>query len=298
LKRRSPAPLSTVFSRVELPIVQEAREAAAGFPAPSASRPILLSRPDDAISLLLAAKALVFCGFPLQPTPLTSLAREAQIGAETYLTVYFSNPGYYGPRLQVAGTAGPSSTISFTPAILATTSVPSAAPPAPSGVRASFVGVFPADPLDPTQTAPQPAFAITVASPSGSTLLGWNVYLSLDGGPWALVTALQPDLPAATPLRLPPWDPGYQSARIALAAVNWAVQGPLSAPITLTFPTSSLLEARLEDPNLGGREVPRPHHEFVPDRFLDYWPPDPSRRGGVELGSGQALPEPAVPEER
>jgi hypothetical protein len=90
LKRRSPAPLSTALSRIELPIVQEAREAAAAFPAPSASRPILLSRPDDAISLLLAAKALVFCGFPLQPTPLTSLAREAQIGAETYLTVYFS----------------------------------------------------------------------------------------------------------------------------------------------------------------------------------------------------------------
>lgn len=90
VSRRSSAPLSTALSRVGLPVVQEAREAAAALPAPPAFRPVLLSRPDDATSLLLAAKALVFCGFPLQPTPLTSLAREAQIGAETHLTVYFS----------------------------------------------------------------------------------------------------------------------------------------------------------------------------------------------------------------
>jgi hypothetical protein len=152
----------------------------------------------------------------------------------------FVNPGYYGPRLQVAGTAGPSSTISFTPAILATTPVPSAAPAAPTGVRATFLGVLPADPLDPTQTAPQPAFAITVASPSGSTPLGWNVYLSLDGGPWGLVTALPPDLPAALPLRLQPWDPSHHSARIALAALNWAAQGALSTPVSLTYPTGQL----------------------------------------------------------
>jgi hypothetical protein len=48
------------------------------------------SRPDDAHTLLLAAKALVFCGFPLQPSPSTTITREAQIGADTHLTVYFS----------------------------------------------------------------------------------------------------------------------------------------------------------------------------------------------------------------
>jgi hypothetical protein len=52
---------------------------------PSAS-----GRTEYSRSLLLAAKALVFCGFPLQPSPLTSIAREAQLGAGTHLTVYFS----------------------------------------------------------------------------------------------------------------------------------------------------------------------------------------------------------------
>jgi PKD repeat protein len=147
--------------------------------------------------------------------------------------------GYFAPRLQVAGSSGPSSTVSFTPVILATDPVPSAAPPAPTGLHASFLGLFPADPLDPTQTAPQPAFAVSVSNPPGSTLLGWNVFFSLDGGAWGLVTALPPDLPAATPLRLPPWDPAHHSARIALAAINWAAQGALSAPIVLTYPAGS-----------------------------------------------------------
>ncbi len=148
----------------------------------------------------------------------------------------FATSGYYAPRLQVAAGSAPASTISFSPAILATDPVPSAAPPAPSGVRASFLGVLPADPLDPTQTAPQPAFAISVASPPGSTLLGWNVYFSLDGAPWGLVTALPPDLPAGAPLRLPPWDSNHHSARIALAAINWAAQGPISRPLPVSFP--------------------------------------------------------------
>jgi PKD repeat protein len=72
----------------------------------------------------------------------------------------FATSGYYAPRLQVTTVGAPASTVSFAPPILATTPVPGAAPPAPSGVRASFLGVLPADPLDPTQTAPQPAFAL------------------------------------------------------------------------------------------------------------------------------------------
>jgi hypothetical protein len=58
-----------------------------------AASPILSSasgRTEDSRSLLLAAKALVFCGFPLQPTSLTSIARQAQLGVDSHLTVYFS----------------------------------------------------------------------------------------------------------------------------------------------------------------------------------------------------------------
>ncbi|HZF09195.1 MAG TPA: hypothetical protein VFE33_10425 [Thermoanaerobaculia bacterium] len=46
--------------------------------------------PDDPKSLLLAAKALVFCGFPYQRNSLTTIVREAHLGADTHLTVYLS----------------------------------------------------------------------------------------------------------------------------------------------------------------------------------------------------------------
>jgi PKD repeat protein len=164
----------------------------------------------------------------------------SQTSATPLISHVFATSGYYAPRLQVTAPGAPASTVSFTPALLATDPVPSAAPPAPAGVRVGFLGIVPADPLDPTQTAPQPSFAISVASPPGSTLLGWNVYLSLDSAAWGLVTTLPPDLPAGTPLRLPPWDSSRHSARIALAAINWAAQGPLSAPLALTNPTGQL----------------------------------------------------------
>jgi len=45
---------------------------------------------DDPHSLLLAAKALVFCGFPYQRSPLTTIVREAHLGTDTHLTVYLS----------------------------------------------------------------------------------------------------------------------------------------------------------------------------------------------------------------
>ena len=38
--------------------------------------------PDDPKTLLLAAKALVFCGFPYQRSPLTTVVREAHLGAD------------------------------------------------------------------------------------------------------------------------------------------------------------------------------------------------------------------------
>jgi hypothetical protein len=43
--------------------------------------------------------------------------------------------------------------------------------------------------------------------------------LVADGG---VLAAGSPDLPSSSPLRLPLWDPAHHSARIALAAVNYA----------------------------------------------------------------------------
>jgi PKD repeat protein len=169
----------------------------------------------------------------------TGLGPFTQTSATPLTSFTFTTPGYYGPRFQVAGAMGSPSTVGFTPTILATDPVPSAAPQAPSGVRASFLGIVPADPLNPLETSPVPTFAVLAATPPGSTLLGWNVYFSLDGAPFALQTTLPPDLPSSSPLRLPLWDPAQHSARIALAAVNYAAQGPLSPPVSLALPASS-----------------------------------------------------------
>jgi hypothetical protein len=55
--------------------------------------------PDDPKALLLAAKALVFCGFPYQRSSLTTVVREAHLGADTHLTVYLATtePGIPTP---------------------------------------------------------------------------------------------------------------------------------------------------------------------------------------------------------
>src|SRR3954468_14905814 len=46
------------------------------------SRPASTERADDPHSLLLAAKALVFCGFPYQRSSLTTIVRETHLGAD------------------------------------------------------------------------------------------------------------------------------------------------------------------------------------------------------------------------
>jgi hypothetical protein len=75
-------------------------------------------RPDDPNSLLLAAKALVFCGFPYKRSPLTTITREAQLGADTHLTVYFSTtePGVPSPSAPTAPSSPGSPPLPTTPA--------------------------------------------------------------------------------------------------------------------------------------------------------------------------------------
>jgi PKD repeat protein len=173
------------------------------------------------------------------PTPLLSHA--------------FLSSGYAAPKLQLMASGTPASTVAFSPPILITDPVPAAAPPAPIGVQVSFLGVLPPDPLDPAATGPQPAFAVSVLTPLESSVLGWNVYLSLDGAAWNLTAALPPDLTARAPLRLPSWNPSRHSARIAFAAVNWAAQGPLSAPLGLIYPATATLERRQKVARLSSR---------------------------------------------
>jgi hypothetical protein len=79
--------LAPILRELPLPVVQNAVHEAASPP------PLLVGRSDDPHALLLAAKALVFCGFPYKRSPLTTITREAQLGSDTHLTVYFSTTG-------------------------------------------------------------------------------------------------------------------------------------------------------------------------------------------------------------
>ncbi len=86
----APASLSDILGTLNLPTVEGATRLHDSIPSVQSSLPPALDRPDDPNSLLLAAKALVFCGFPYKRSPLTTIPREAQLGSDTHLTVYFS----------------------------------------------------------------------------------------------------------------------------------------------------------------------------------------------------------------
>ncbi len=93
----SPASLSDILGTIDLPIAEGAGQQTAAdlsslsaSPSVPASLAVLADRPEEPNSLLLAAKALVFCGFPYKRSPLTTIPREAQLGSDTHLTVYFS----------------------------------------------------------------------------------------------------------------------------------------------------------------------------------------------------------------
>ena len=150
----------------------------------------------------------------------------------------FSATGFFTPRLE-ASRGSVRSAVSHDGTIAVTPAEPFALPPAPAGLSAAFLALLPPDPLDPSQTTLRPTFLLGVTSPPPG-LLGYNAYLSLDGGPFRLSYALLPGLPATDPLSVPLFDPAHHVLRLSLAAVSYAGEGPRSAPIPLTFPAPLL----------------------------------------------------------
>jgi hypothetical protein len=88
-----------------------------------------------------------------------------------------------------------------------------------------------------------PTFQLAVASPSPTYLLGWNASLSVEDGPYQLVGAFAPDLPATDPLVVSLFRPSTDVVRLRLSAVNYAGESGASAPVQLTFPASLLPSA-------------------------------------------------------
>jgi PKD repeat protein len=150
----------------------------------------------------------------------------------------FPATGFFTPRLE-ASRGSVRSAVSHDGTIAVTPASPFALPPAPAGLSATFLALLPPDPLDPSQTTLRPTFLVAVSSPPPG-LLGYNAYLSLDGGPFRLACSLFPGLPATDPLSVPLFDPAHDVLRLELAAVSYAGEGPRAAPIPLSFPASLL----------------------------------------------------------
>ena len=113
----------------------------------------------------------------------------------------FAATGFFTPQLE-ASRGSTRSAVSHDGTIAVTPANPFALPPLPTGLSATFLALLPPDPLDPSQTTLRPTFLVGVTSPTPN-LLGYNAYLSLNGGPFRLAFAFLPGLPATDPLSVP-----------------------------------------------------------------------------------------------
>jgi hypothetical protein len=146
----------------------------------------------------------------------------------------YDQPGFYVPAVQVT-TAGASTTLQAAAPLFINPADPASLPAAPAGVTATFAGFATFSPVDPTLMGTFPAYRISVAN-TPVNLLGYNVYLSKNGAPYRLAVALLPALPAGEPVLVDPFTPPADTLRLTLTAVNFAGEGPASAPLALTHP--------------------------------------------------------------
>lgn len=155
------------------------------------------------------------------PTPVKSHAYPGAAGAVT-------------PAVEVAAGSEVSTLAQATPMYIVS-ATPPALPAAPEVVAATFLGYVTSSPVDPTIAGLHPAYQLVVAN-TPPALLGYNVYASKDGGPFVLVAALEPALPASEPLVVDTFSPPSDSLRITVSAVSFAGEGPRSASIALAHP--------------------------------------------------------------
>ncbi len=148
--------------------------------------------------------------------------------------VYPSAVGVVAPAVQVVAGSAVSTLAQAAPMVILA-GTPAALPAAPAGVSATFAGYVSSSPVDPTIAGLHPAYQLAIANPPPN-LYGYDVYASKNGGPFQLVAALEPGLPASEPLVVDNFTPPGDSLRIAVAAVSFAGEGPRSAPLALTHP--------------------------------------------------------------
>jgi PKD repeat protein len=123
--------------------------------------------------------------------------------------------------------------------IIVVSADPGHVPPAPTGVRATFIGELSSSTVDPTLGGPVWGFALA-AAPGAPDLLGYNAYVTEGGGPPELVGAFLLPWSEAPPLAIRPVPAGI-SAFLQLTAVSTAGEGAPSVPLPLSTAQSSLV---------------------------------------------------------
>jgi hypothetical protein len=130
--------------------------------------------------------------------------------------------------------ASSSATLQAAAAIFINPADPAELPAAPAGVTAVFAGFETFSTVDPT-VGTFPAYRLTVSN-TPVNLLGYNVYVSKNEAPYRLAAALLPGLPASEPVLVDAFTPPADTLRLTLTAVNFAGEGPASAPPLLSHP--------------------------------------------------------------
>jgi hypothetical protein len=146
----------------------------------------------------------------------------------------YAAPGFYFPAVRIAS-AGSPATLQAAAPIFINPADPAQLPAVPAGVTAVFAGFATFSTIDPTLAGTFPAYRLSVSN-TPSSLLGYNVYVSKNGGPYRLVAALLPGLPAGEPVPVDAFTPPADSERLMVTAVNFAGEGAASAPVALSHP--------------------------------------------------------------
>jgi PKD repeat protein len=143
-------------------------------------------------------------------------------------------PGIYTPTLQVVSPDGSVFTLTHVAPIVINPGSPELLPQPPAGVQATFSGFTTFSSVDPTLVGSLLAY-ILAAGPPPPNLLGYNAYVSKNGGSRRFAGAVRPDLPASEPLVIPVSGP-FDQMVLTLSAVNFAGEGPPSPAVALSHP--------------------------------------------------------------
>lgn len=157
-----------------------------------------------------------------------------EVSSQPITSHVFNAIGTSQPIVEVSNARGKATRVHLQP-ISIDPAIPTLLPAAPSRITATFAGYRSYSPVDPTLSGQRPSYLLSIPN-TPANLLGYNVYVSTNGGPYRFAAALQPTLPLDEPILLEPFTPPQEIVLLAVAGVNYAGQGAWSSPLTLLVP--------------------------------------------------------------